>query len=412
MSLPPPPRKNPLLRTATPLLPPQPRSRRAYGLTAAAAEGRFALQKCAGCGTVIYPARDACPACLGQSLRFADVSPAGELLSVTRIHSTADPYFRRLVPIRQGLVRADAGPNLICFLLGDCAPGGRVTLSLKLAPGGDPVVCARPEGAPLSEIEDDPMWRQLTANPEHARVLISDGRHPAAAAMARALLGAGAAQVYAGIAEPWKPSDEADQLAKIDGVEVIDLDPRDERSVAEAAAALAGKIEIVVQCGFHYRPGTVMDANAPLRLKDMMEGGALGLMRLAQAFGQAMMARGADEPRPALAWVNVLSLAAHMAHPMAAAHSAAQAAELSLAQSLRATMAPGGIRVINLFHGALDHGWFEAVPPPKVAPGTLGKAVVTALTEGLEDMFIGPEAEDFRDRFNANPKEVERKWWS
>ena len=36
----------------------------------------------------------------------------------------------------------------------------------------------------------------------------------------------------------------------------------------------------------------------------------------------------------------------------------------------------------------------------------------TALTEGLEDMFIGPEAEDFRDRFNANPKEVERKWWS
>ena len=39
-----PPRKNPLQRTRQPLLPPHQRSRTALGLTAAAAEGRFALQ--------------------------------------------------------------------------------------------------------------------------------------------------------------------------------------------------------------------------------------------------------------------------------------------------------------------------------------------------------------------------------
>ena len=39
-----PPRKNPVLRTPQPALPPGTRSRVALGLTAAAAEGRFALQ--------------------------------------------------------------------------------------------------------------------------------------------------------------------------------------------------------------------------------------------------------------------------------------------------------------------------------------------------------------------------------
>ena len=46
-----PQRKNPVLRTRLPTLPPAGRSRIALGLTAAAAEGRFALQVCRACGT-------------------------------------------------------------------------------------------------------------------------------------------------------------------------------------------------------------------------------------------------------------------------------------------------------------------------------------------------------------------------
>ena len=51
----PPKRKDPLKKTRAPLLPPGARSRTAQGLAAAAAEGRFALQVCGECGTVVYP---------------------------------------------------------------------------------------------------------------------------------------------------------------------------------------------------------------------------------------------------------------------------------------------------------------------------------------------------------------------
>ena len=54
----PPRRKDPLRKTREPLLPQAARSRIAHGLTAAAAEGRFALQVCSDCGAVAYPPRD------------------------------------------------------------------------------------------------------------------------------------------------------------------------------------------------------------------------------------------------------------------------------------------------------------------------------------------------------------------
>ena len=50
-------RKNPVLRTPLPTLPPGKRSRAALGLTAAAARGRLELQVCQDCGATQYPPR-------------------------------------------------------------------------------------------------------------------------------------------------------------------------------------------------------------------------------------------------------------------------------------------------------------------------------------------------------------------
>src|SRR5690606_17108248 len=80
-----PPRKDPQARTRTPTLPPASRSRAAPGLSAAAAEGRFMLQRCAECGTVQYPPRDACASCLSVDLPWRDVSPEGRLIAETTV---------------------------------------------------------------------------------------------------------------------------------------------------------------------------------------------------------------------------------------------------------------------------------------------------------------------------------------
>ncbi|HEV2334406.1 MAG TPA: short-chain dehydrogenase, partial [Stellaceae bacterium] len=86
-----------------------------------------------------------------------------------------------------------------------------------------------------------------------------------------------------------------------------------------------------------------------------------------------------------------------------------EAAALSAAQSLRAELRAGGVRVMNVFAGPIDSEWYQSVPPPKVAPAALAAAVVDGLRRGLEEVFVGDVAQDIRARLAVNPKAVERE---
>ncbi|WP_425053861.1 SDR family oxidoreductase [Psychromarinibacter sp. S121] len=364
----------------TVLLPPAARSIPTLGLVRGAAQGRFALQRCGGCGAFLYPVRDVCPACLSQDFGFEDAPDTGTLLSETTVNITSDPYFRTLPPVRQGLVQADCGVTMIAFVHPACAPEGRVRLSLKLDRAGMPVVYAQPETGD-ADMQDDPHWRALTADPKGRRVLITDATHPAAQPLAEALTKAG---------------------AKVIQPDAAELDLTSDASVAALAEKIGATVDIVIHTAGAFHAGGVTDDTGATR--NSLEKGPLGLMRLAAAFGPKL-------GEGAVAWVNLLGLNAQMATPGAAGFAAAQAATLSVAQSLRADMAKRGIRVINLFSGALDHPAFAAAPPPKLPPQALAKAVVTALQQGLEDVYVGPEAEEFRDRMAKDPKAVERMMW-
>src|SRR5260370_38654875 len=81
----PPKRKNPFLRTRLATAPPAARSRVAHGLTAAAARGLFALQRCEACGAVQYPPREACVKCLCGSLRWRVMDGSCERVSHTAL---------------------------------------------------------------------------------------------------------------------------------------------------------------------------------------------------------------------------------------------------------------------------------------------------------------------------------------
>lgn len=403
-----PQRRNPLRKLRLPLSPQGVRSRTAHGLTAAAAEGRFALQVCDDCSTVLYPPRDACPKCMSARLTFRDVDPRGVLLAETVIRTSTDVYFRERTPWRVGTVKLDAGPVIVAHLHGDVVEGKRVRMALMLDKGGACVAVALPE-SDTPHMEDDSQLRELTCDPKFRRVLITDGRNAVGHAMAKAFSDAEALIVFVGVADPWKPFPGEKALRAIPRVEIVPLDVTDTESVTELAEQNGARIDIVVNTAEHIRAGGVMERKGLTVAREEMDVRYFGMTRLAQAFGPILRARGADGVNSAAAFVNLLSVHALANWPAFGAFSAAEAACLSAAQCLRAELRPGGVKVLNAFIGPLDTEWFQTVPPPKVSPSALARDVVAALRKGVEDIYVGDIAQDLRARLAANAKALERE---
>jgi NAD(P)-dependent dehydrogenase (short-subunit alcohol dehydrogenase family) len=279
---------------------------------------------------------------------------------------------------------------------------------LKLDKSGAPVMIALPEQA-TANMQDDAQLRELTCDPKFRRALITDGRTPVGQAMAKAFADAGASIVFVGVADPWKPFPGHDALRALKVVEIVPLDLTDTESVSEFAQQNGGRIDILVNTGEHTRPGGVVERHGLTIAREEIDVRYFGLLRLAQAFGPAMRARGADGVNSATAFVNLLSVYALMSWPPYGAHAAVEAACLSASQSMRAELRAGGVKVVNVFFGPLETEWFQTVPPPKVTPAALASAVINALRQGVEDVFVGEVAQDVRDRLAVNPKALERE---
>ena len=407
-ALTPPLRKNPDRRSTAPTLPPESRSRAAMGLTAAAAEGRFMLQHCGECGAVIYPARDACNRCLSVDLVWRDTDPRGELLAETTVRTSTNLYFRERAPWRTGTVRLDAGPVVICHVHGDVAPRSRVVMWNRLDRAGQGVLLAMPE-RPTPNMEDDPQLRAMTSDPKLRRVLIADARNENAPAIAAALLKAGAATIFLGEAEGWRPNPQRAALERLGNVRILPLDVTDTASVRELAAEIGGKVDSLVNNARFLRPGGALARGDIAFAREEIEVNYLGLMRLAQAFGPGMCARTADGVNSAVAWVNILSAHALVTAPEFGSFAASQAAALSLGQSLRGEFRASGLRVMHFFVGPTEDDWHQPLPPPKVAAASLAADLVRGLQDGLEDVFCGDVAKELAARFRAGPKVLERE---
>jgi|SRR5579871_512791 len=402
-------RKNPVLRTRQPTLPPGARSRAALGLTAAAAEGRFALQTCADCGAVQYPPREACHRCLSRTLPWRVQPAGGELLSRTTLAHSNDLFFRERLPWRLGLIRLDCGPSVVAHLHGDCGEAGsRVRVNARLDRAGQAALVALPhEDTP--NMTDDVQLREFTCDPKYRKVLVTDGKTALGQAIVRALIEAGADVVWAGHAEPWKRLPGFDTVEKHPQVTLIPLDLTDARSVREICAEIGGRVDIVVNNAEVHRNHGIADRPGTDAARAEMDVNYFGFLRLAQELGPAMRGRGADGQSSAVAWVNVLSIYALANFPPHGTFSASKAAALSLSQCLRAEMRPAGIRVINIFPGPIDDEWNQLMPPPKLAPAALARAIVGALRDGVEDVYPGDVAQEWLARWRDNPKALERE---
>jgi len=407
-----PARKNPMLRTRQLNLPPAARGRVALGITAAATEGRFELQACEDCGAVQYPPREACHKCLSPRLRWQQQGGDGVLLSSTTLHHSNDMYFRERLPWRLGLVHLDAGPTLMVHLHGDVPDAVDAPVRLRVGARVDRTGQAVLIGFPTeggADMADDKMLREMTSDPKFRKVLVTDGKTAVGQAIVTSLVRAGADIVWVGHAEPWKKTADMQALSALPQVTLVPLDLTNGRSVVELAGAIGGKVDIVINNAEVHRTFGIAARRGIDVAKAEMDINYFGLLRLAQEFGPALRGRSADGEVGATAWVNLLSIYALSNFPPHGTFSASKSAAYSLAQCLRAEMRPAGIRVINVFPGPIDDEWNQHVPPPKVGEGALASAIVKALRDGVEDVYPGDVAQEWLERWRANPKVLERE---
>ncbi len=401
-----PKRKNPVLRTRLPTLPPGARSRVALGLTAAAALGRFELQQCKDCGTVQYPPREACQKCLSARLPWKAQRPEGSILADTSLHHSNDLFFRERLPWRLGLVKLDAGPTVVAHLHENAKK--RVSVRAMLDRAGQAVLAAVPEKEAVNMAEDRQL-REFTCDPKFRKVLVTDGKSAVGQALVRRLAEAGADLIWVGHAEPWKQFPGFEELKKLPQVTLLPLDVTDSKNVREAAAEIGAKVDILVSNAEVHRPFGIGNRAGVEAARSEMDVNYFGLLRLAQEFAPAMRSRGADGQSSAIAWVNLLSIYAHANFPPHGTFSASKAAAHSLAQCLRAEMRPSGVRVVNVFPGPIEDEWNQLLPPPKIAPAALAKTIVRALQDGVEDVYPGDVAQEWLERWRDNPKALERE---
>ncbi len=389
--------------TPQPTVPPRARSRIGLGFTAAAAEGRLAMQVCKECGTVLYPARELCTACLSEALEWREQTGAGTILAATVVRRPYELYFRERAPWRTGLVRLDCGVTVAAFLYGACPePRGRVRVRAQLDRAGQGVLVALPEKDD-PDMADDALLRELSNTPKGRRILVTDAATPLGGAMVAELVSAGAAHVWAGVA-PGKDCAVGSDAGS-GSVTAVPLDVTDPDTVDALADRIGRDVDILINTAEYHDTGSGIPD--PARAQAEMETNYFGLLRLSEAFAPAMRARGADMPVNAVAWVNILSVFALSNYPAHGTFSASKAAALSLAQKLRAEMRPAGLRVVNVFPGPLDDLPNQLELPPKIAPGKLAKSIISALEKGIEDLYPDPIAREWYARWRSDPKVLE-----
>ena len=222
-------------------------------------------------------------------------------------------------------------------------------------------------------------------------MLVTDGRTAFGQGLARALIAAGA-EVFLGVANDWHPFPGQNDLPGT----AVDLDLTDSRNTAICAAAIAGRVDIIVNNAGEFRPGH--GGLDDLRLA--MDTSYFAAVRLGQYFAPALRARGGDGPYAACAWVNVISIAGLVPDGGYPAVSAAHAATLAHIRALRPTLRP--LKLINAFVGPLDDAWHQGLLPPKVSPAQLSAGVIAALQQGLEEIAVGDIARHTLARWHDN----------
>ena len=96
----------------------------------AARRQQLVVQRCRGCGTLRFPARDRCSGCLAREAEWVPVSGKGTVFSFAVMHQVYHPGFAAEIPYAVVLVALDEGPRMISNVVG--VPPSEIRVGMPL----------------------------------------------------------------------------------------------------------------------------------------------------------------------------------------------------------------------------------------------------------------------------------------
>ncbi|HWI27081.1 MAG TPA: SDR family oxidoreductase [Stellaceae bacterium] len=220
-------------------------------------------------------------------------------------------------------------------------------------------------------------------------------------AYVEALLARGARKIYVGARRP----DGIADLVAVDKatVQAIALDITDAAAVASAAKACRDVTLLVNNAGINRASGLVAAADISAARAEM-ETNYFGTLAMCRTFAPVLKVNGGG------AIINMLSILSRVSLPLMGSLCASKAAGLSLTLGIRAELAGQGTAVIAVMPGAVDTDMSRDFPPPKMPPREVAEAALSALEQGLEEVYPGAMAAGIAQGLAADPKAVEKQF--
>ncbi len=223
-------------------------------------------------------------------------------------------------------------------------------------------------------------------------ILVTGANRGIGQAFVEEALRRGARRVYAGTRNRFSPSDER--------VVPVLLDVTNAAQIQEAVAKVESLDVLVNNAGI----ARYDDLSDPSMLEQHLAVNLFGTHAVTQAFLPMLIRSGG-------AVINNLSVNALALLPLIPAYSISKAAAFNLTQSLRAFLAPRGVRVYAVLTGPVDTDLTEGLNIPKATPQSVAAAVFDALQRDEQDIFPDPMSRSVAQGWHSSPaKELERQY--
>lgn len=240
---------------------------------------------------------------------------------------------------------------------------------------------------------------EVKIKPEGKVVLISGSNRGIGRAIAVEFLKQGAKKVYAGARDTSSLTSLVEEYG--DKIVPVELDVTNEDSV-NAAAALAGDVDILINNAGVLGPGGFTSPGALEALQSHLDVNIFGLVRLTSAFVNIIKGKESG------AIVNLSSAAGLANMPVIGAYSSTKAMVHSITQSVRGELVNNNILVAGVYPGPIDTDMAKGFDMDKDSPELVATNIVNGLKNGTEDIYPDTMSEQVGAGYAANPKAIEK----